>query len=76
MTAGQILALANAGLLHSIRILWLTALRAAAAWLLVGPLGIVALYMILTPMIRRLAPSPTVSDVEAADGEKLGPTGG
>jgi hypothetical protein len=33
----------------------LTALRAAAAWLLVGPVGIIVLYLILVPMIRRLA---------------------
>jgi len=57
MTASQILALANAGFLHSIGVLWLTALRAAAAWLLVGPLGIVVLYLILVPMVRRLGPS-------------------
>jgi uncharacterized protein (DUF2062 family) len=55
LTASQILALSHANLLHSIRILWLTALRAAAAWLLVGPVGIIVLYLILAPMIRRLA---------------------
>jgi len=68
MTASQIVALSNAGLLHSIRVLWLTALRAAAAWLLVGPAGIIILYLILLPMIRRLAPSPTVSGVQATEG--------
>ncbi len=55
MTATQILALSHAGLLHSISVLWLTALRAAAAWLLVGPVGIIALYVTLVPIIRRLA---------------------
>jgi uncharacterized protein (DUF2062 family) len=55
MTASQILALSHTNLLHSISVLWLTALRAAAAWLLVGPVGIIVLYLILLPMIRRLA---------------------
>jgi NADH:ubiquinone oxidoreductase subunit 6 (subunit J) len=55
MTASQILALSHANLFHSISVLWLTALRAAAAWLLVGPVGIIVLYLILVPMIRRLA---------------------
>jgi uncharacterized protein (DUF2062 family) len=55
MTGSQLLALAHTGLLHSIRTLWLTALRAATAWLLVGPAGIIALYLILVPIIRRMA---------------------
>lgn len=55
MTASQILALAHANLLHSISLLWLTALRAAAAWMLIGPPGIIALYVILVPIIRRMA---------------------
>jgi len=55
MTASQILALAHANLLHSISLLWLTALRAAAAWMLIGPPGIIALYVFLVPIIRRMA---------------------
>jgi uncharacterized protein (DUF2062 family) len=55
MTGSQILALAHADFLHSVSVLWLASLRAAAAWLLVGPLGIIVLYLILVPMIRRMA---------------------
>jgi hypothetical protein len=55
MTGKQMLALAHAGFLHSVAVLWLTALRAAAAWLLVGPAGIIVLYVTLVPMIRRMA---------------------
>jgi hypothetical protein len=55
MTSSQILALAHAGFVHSVRVLWLASLRAAAAWLLVGPLGIIALYLTLVPVIRRMA---------------------
>jgi uncharacterized protein (DUF2062 family) len=55
MTGTQMLALAHADFLHSISVLWLTALRAAAAWLLVGPPGIIVLYLILVPVIRRMA---------------------
>jgi hypothetical protein len=55
MTGSQMLALAHADFLHSVSVLWLTVLRAAAAWLLVGPPGIIVLYLILAPMIRHLA---------------------
>jgi uncharacterized protein (DUF2062 family) len=55
MTASQMLALAHANFLHSISVLWLTALRAAAAWMLIGPPGIIVLYVILVPIIRRMA---------------------
>ena len=67
MTGSQILALAHAGMVHSIKLLWLTALRAAAAWLLVGPVGIVVLYLILVPMIRRLAPLPVAPDARTGE---------
>jgi uncharacterized protein (DUF2062 family) len=55
MTGSQMLALAHANLLHSVSVLWLTALRAAAAWMLVGPPGIIVLYLMLVPVIRRMA---------------------
>lgn len=55
MTGSQMLALAHANFLHSISVLWLTALRAAAAWMLIGPPAIIALYVILLPVIRRMA---------------------
>src|SRR5271165_2756777 len=51
MTSAQILLLAHANFLQFLRVLGLTTLRAAAAWLLVGPLGIVLLYFILLPVI-------------------------
>lgn len=55
MTGSQMLALAHANLLHSVSVLWLTALRAAAAWMLIGPPGIIVLYLMLVPLIRRMA---------------------
>jgi hypothetical protein len=55
MTGNQMLALAHTDFLHSIRVLWLTALHAATAWLLVGPAGIIVLYLILVPIIRRMS---------------------
>ena len=72
MTASQMITLAHADWLHSISVLWLTALRAAAAWLLVGPVGIIVLYLILVPVIRRLAPPPT-SAAQTGEGGNLGP---
>jgi uncharacterized protein (DUF2062 family) len=67
VTRSQMLALAHAGFLHSISVLWLTALRAAAAWLLVGPVGIIVLYAVLVPVIRRLAHLHLLSSAHAAD---------
>jgi len=55
ITGAQILALAHDNFLQFIRVLGLSTLRAAAAWLLVGPVGIVLLYLVLVPMIRRMA---------------------
>jgi hypothetical protein len=55
ITGAQILTLAHASFLQFIRVLGLSTLRAAAAWLLVGPVGIVLLYLVLVPMIRRMA---------------------
>lgn len=56
MSGSQMLGLAHANFLHSTGVLWWTALRAAAAWMLVGPAGIIVLYLILVPIIRRMAP--------------------
>jgi uncharacterized protein (DUF2062 family) len=54
LNATQLVALAHANLWHSIQLLWLTALRAAAAWMLIGPPSILVLYLILLPLVRRL----------------------
>jgi hypothetical protein len=55
MSVEQMLAMAKADVPHAVHVLWLTAFHAAVAWTLVGPLGIVLLYFILAPAIRRLA---------------------
>jgi uncharacterized protein (DUF2062 family) len=52
----QILAMIKAGVWHSIKVLWLATLHAIAVWALIAPLSIYALYRILAPVIRRLAP--------------------
>jgi hypothetical protein len=54
MTASQVIALAHEHLLHLIAMLWLTELRAAAAWMLLGPPMIIALYLGFAPLVRRL----------------------
>jgi len=58
MTGNQMLALAHSNFPHSISVLGLTALRAAAAWMMVGPIGIIVLYLIFLPIIRRMARLP------------------
>jgi uncharacterized protein (DUF2062 family) len=68
MTGSQMLALAHADFLHSISVLWLTALRAAAAWLLIGPVGILVLYLILAPVIRRMARLHPLSGAHSGKG--------
>lgn len=67
MTGNQMLALAHADFLHSVRVLWLTALRAAAAWMLVGPIGIIVLYLMFLPVIRRMARLHLLPHAHAAD---------
>ncbi|MBZ5667985.1 MAG: DUF2062 domain-containing protein [Acidobacteriia bacterium] len=67
MTGSQMLALAHANLLHSVSVLWLTALRAAAAWMLIGPPGIIVLYLMLLPLIRRMARVRLLSSAHSAE---------
>jgi uncharacterized protein (DUF2062 family) len=55
LTLPQMLALAHGDTLRAIHLLWIGALQAAAAWMLVGPLAILGLYFTLTPMLRRLS---------------------
>lgn len=70
LTGAQMLALAHANLSQSISVLWLTALRAAVAWLLVGPVGIVVLYVILLPIIRRIGrPRPGLISTATSAGD-------
>ena len=70
MTGTQMLALAHANLWQSISVLWLTAIHAAVAWLLVGPLGIVVLYVILLPIIRRIGrPRPGLISTATSAGD-------
>jgi uncharacterized protein (DUF2062 family) len=67
MTGSQMLALAHADFLHSVSVLWATVLRAAAAWLLIGPPAIIVLYLILAPVIRRIASFHLLSGAQAGD---------
>jgi uncharacterized protein (DUF2062 family) len=55
LSFSQMLALAHGDILRAFHLLWIAALQAAAAWLLVGPLAIVLLYSAFAPMLRRLA---------------------
>ena len=55
LTLSEVLTLTHADVLRAIRLLWIAALQAVAAWTLVGPLAIVLLYFILAPVLRRLA---------------------
>ncbi len=54
LSVTQMLEMSRQNLPHAISLLWLTALRAAAAWLLIGPLTICILYFLLVPVVRRL----------------------
>ncbi len=53
----QMLALARASLPRSIALLWRTGLHAVVAWLLIGPLVILILYLVLSRILRQLAHS-------------------
>jgi len=45
----------RSGMLNAIHVLWDTTMHAIAAWCLLAPVAIGALYFLLTPIFRRLA---------------------
>jgi uncharacterized protein (DUF2062 family) len=51
----QILAMIKTDVWHAINILWIATVHAIAAWALIAPLAIFAIFRILSPMLRRLA---------------------
>lgn len=64
----QILEMIRADIPSAISTLWTSTMHAIGAWLLVGPLGVILLYRLLTPPLRRLAAlyKVTTSSPEAA----------
>ena len=52
----QIVAMARADLPHAISFLWLAYVHAISAWLLVGPVMMLLLYILLAYLVRRAAP--------------------
>lgn len=55
LSLDQLVTLFKGGTLHAIAVVWRSLMYASAAWLLVGPIGIVALYFVLLPIVRRAA---------------------
>lgn len=51
----QMVALARTDLPHAISLLWVSALYAISAWMLVGPAAIALLYVFLLHFVRRIA---------------------
>jgi len=51
----QILEMIRADVGHAISTLWTATMHAIVAWVLVGPLVVLLLYRVLTPLLRRLA---------------------
>lgn len=63
----QIFEMIRADVGHAISILWTSTMHAIAAWGLVGPLVVLLLYRLLTPVLRRLAAAyKTSTSPEAA----------
>jgi len=56
----KIFSMIQTDILGAIGSLWLTNVRAIAAWSITAPLIAIALYYILVPVFRRLAPETTV----------------
>ena len=54
LSLAQMLAMARADLPHAISALWVAALHAVSAWLLVGPVMIFVLYFLLSHLVRRV----------------------
>ena len=51
----QILAMVRADYLHAIKALWMVAVRAMTAWVIVAPLAIYVIYRLLSPVMHGLA---------------------
>ena len=57
LSIAQILAMIKADAGHAIRVLWVSTLHAVAVWALIAPVAVYVIYLILSPMLRRLAPA-------------------
>lgn len=66
LSVEQIRAMIHASMTGAVRVLWTTIWHAIAAWCLVAPLAAIVLYLILTPVLRRVARRKFVSVPEAA----------
>ena len=53
----QMLSMVRADLRHAVATLWLAAVHAMSAWLLIGPLAILLLYFVLSRLLRQIAAS-------------------
>jgi uncharacterized protein (DUF2062 family) len=53
----QILSMVRADSRHALATLWLAAVHAMSAWLLIGPLAILLLYFVLLRLLRQVAAS-------------------
>jgi hypothetical protein len=51
------LSMVRADLRHAVATLWLAAVHAMSAWLLIGPLAILLLYFVLSRLLRQIAAS-------------------
>jgi uncharacterized protein (DUF2062 family) len=55
LSLAQMLALERASLPHAVAVLWVSALRAVSAWLLVSPVLVAILYFVALRLLRTLA---------------------
>jgi uncharacterized protein (DUF2062 family) len=66
LSVTQIYAMIHASVPGTIRVLWTTMWHAIVVWCLVAPFAAIVLYLILTPVLRRVARRKFVSVPEAA----------
>ena len=55
LSVNQILAMIKTDVWHAIHVLWIATVHAVAVWTLLAPLAICLLFVILSPILRRLA---------------------
>ena len=69
ISVSQIYAMVHASLWGAIKLLWTTTWHAIVVWALMAPLAVVLLYLMLTPLLRRVIRKQameTTRDAEAA----------
>lgn len=62
LSVPRILAMIHAGVWDAIKALWTVTVHAITVWALIAPLGVLAIYWMLLPLLRRFSRAPAFID--------------